>query len=582
MPADFNNENNLPNSHFDGSFINAEKVIAGQIGDVYNNYYPEKPINPIKRIPHQGTPHFVGRDKELVKIHEILYQQQNTAAISALGGMGGVGKTELAVKYARTHEDDYPGGICWFNLRSGDIATEILTFAITYLGLEIPQKGYQEQPLTLEEQIKWCWDNWRPQERLVLVVLDDVTNLENFTDYLPENNRFRVLITTRLRNLDDNIIEIPLDVLSPDNALQLLINIVGDKKVNKKLQIAQELCRWLGYLPLCIELVGRYISKKPPHFTLTKMLELLKKQRLQQEAINPNQKSLSTAKLGVKAAIELSWLELDESTQNFAGLLSLFAQDIFAWELVESITQSLNWDENVVNTAIEQLHQRHLVDCVEESDIFYYKTHPLIREFLQEKLSAMLEADSFKQAFVTTFIEIAQSIPTSATLEQINSVKNAIPHLAEVAQNLIDVVNDEDLDWAFIGLGRFYNEQGLYRLAEPWLQQFVSTVELRLGDNHPYFATSLNNLALLYYSQGRHDDAEPLYIQAFELYKRILGDNHPDVAQSLNNLAELYRSQGRYDDAEPLYLQAFELRKRILGDNHPNVAQSLNNLAALY
>ncbi|BAZ41010.1 NB-ARC domain-containing protein [Calothrix sp. NIES-4101] len=69
---------------------------------------------------------------------------------------------------------------------------------------------------------------------------------------------------------------------------------------------ARELCKWLGYLPLGIELVGRYIKKKPPHFTLGKMLELLQQQRLQQEAINPQQKGLSTAQRGVLAAFELS------------------------------------------------------------------------------------------------------------------------------------------------------------------------------------------------------------------------------------------------------------------------------------
>lgn len=61
-----------------------------------------------------------------------------------------------------------------FNLRSGSIAAEILTFAINYLKLEIPQKGYQEQPLTLEQQVEWCWQNWRPPEGLVLVVLDEL------------------------------------------------------------------------------------------------------------------------------------------------------------------------------------------------------------------------------------------------------------------------------------------------------------------------------------------------------------------------------------------------------------------------
>ncbi|MFM7712165.1 MAG: tetratricopeptide repeat protein, partial [Microcystis sp.] len=99
-----------------------------------------------------------------------------------------------------------------------------------------------------------------------------------------------------------------------------------------------------------------------------------------------------------------------------------------------------------------------------------------------------------------------------------------------------------------------------------------------LGDNHPFVATSLNNLAELYRSQGRYTEAEPLFLEALDLYKRLLGDNHPDVASSLNSLAALYHSQGRYTEAEPLYLQALDLYKQLLGNNHPNTKTVRNNL----
>ena len=88
-------------------------------------------------------------------------------------------------------------------------------------------------------------------------------------------------------------------MLSAEEALELFKKLIGEKKVNKEFYSAQELCKWLGYLPLGIELVGRYIKKKPPHFTLKKMLEQLQEQRLHQDAMNPQQKGLRTAQLGV-------------------------------------------------------------------------------------------------------------------------------------------------------------------------------------------------------------------------------------------------------------------------------------------
>jgi tetratricopeptide (TPR) repeat protein len=343
------------------------------------------------------------------------------------------------------------------------------------------------------------------------------------------------------------------------------------------------LCEWLGYLPLGLELVGRYLAEDPD-LSLAVMLERLKAQRLQDEAIDLDEQQLqntfSTAQRGVRAAFELSWQELDPVTQRVAQLLSLFAPTVFLWESVESGTELLNCSQSDINTAKKQLYKRHLIQQVEERE-GGYKIHPLIREFLQAKLAASEHKDKFRQAFAAAFVEFAKEIPESPTREFIELVKEAIPHLEEVAQNLTDALWDEDLVRPFVGLGRFYEGQGLYALAEPWRKQCLELSQRLLGEEHPYVASSLNNLAVLYDSQGRYSKAEPLYMQALALRKRLLGEEHPLVALSLNNLAALYRSQGRYSEAEPLYVQALEILERVLGDDHPNTKACRENLAIL-
>ncbi len=502
--------------------------------------------------------------------------------------MGGVGKTELAIQYARRYEADYPGGVCWLSARESNLASQVVQFASEQMELSIPQQDFQGNPLSLTQQVSWCWRNWRPSEGLVLVVLDDVTELGICRELLPSGNRFRVLMTTRKRNLDSNIYEIPLHVLSPQEALQLLTVLVGETKVKRELETAKELCKYLGYLPLGLELVGRYITKKPPNWTIAKMLQRLKEQQLiKDEALNVEQqklqKTLSTAQRGILAAFELSWLELEETAQNVAMLLGLFAPEIFLWEWVKSTVELLQWVSSNADTANEQLYERHLIQGIEDTDGNYkIKIHPLIREFLKYKLSASEQADDLKQAFVKTFIEIAREIPNSPTKENIKLVKDAIPHLAEVAQDLINIVSDEDLIWPFIGLGNFYRGQGLYALAASWYEQCLSVLESRLEKKHPLVATILNNLAELYQATGHYIEAEPLYKQALELYQRLLGEKHPLVATILNNLAGLYQATGRYIEAEPLYKQALELYQRLLGEKHSSVATILNNLAGLY
>ncbi len=497
--------------------------------------------------------------------------------------MGGVGKTTLAAKYARQHENDYPGGICWLNTRETNLAAEIVQFVQLYTSLEVPQE-LGGKVLSLTEQVRWCWQQWQPPEGFVLVVLDDVTNLAGYRDILPTNNRFRVLMTTRLRNIDGRVVkEVPLDVLSKAEAWQLLSAILGedDKRIEKEKDTARSLCAWLGYLPLGIELVGNYLVDDPD-LSLAAMLKRLKKKRIDDEALNPLQwESLSTAQRGVKAAFELSWQELNPLTQRIGLFVSLFALDGFVWQWLESGTELFNCELEDINNAKKQLYKRYLIQRVLETG-GCYTIHPLIREFLQAKLTISEQANDFRQAFAASMVEVAKQIHESPTIELIKLLTIYRPHLQEVVENLIDAVSDEDLFWAFEGLGRFYEGQGLYALAEPWYQQGLLTVRTRLGQDHPDVPTSLNNLASLYHSQGRYGEAEPLFQKALELRQRLLGQDHPDVANSLSNLALLYYSQGRYSEAEPLFQQALKLGQRLLGQDYPGVVQSLNNLASLY
>ena len=125
----------------------------------------------------------------------------------------------------------------------------------------------------------------------------------------------------------------------------------------------------------------------------------------------------------------------------------------------------------------------------------------------------------------------------------------------------------------------FYN-QGKYAEAAEGLRLVVAIRKEVLGERHPDYATSLNNLAVLLRSQGTTPPPAPLRAGAGDP-QGCLGERHPDYATSLNNLAGLLQSQGDYAAATPLYEQALAIRKEVLGERHPDYATSLNNLAVL-
>jgi tetratricopeptide (TPR) repeat protein len=116
--------------------------------------------------------------------------------------------------------------------------------------------------------------------------------------------------------------------------------------------------------------------------------------------------------------------------------------------------------------------------------------------------------------------------------------------------------------------------------AGPLYKRAMEIQRTALGERHPDYAQSLNNLAGLYEAMGRHADAGPLYKQAIEIRLTALGERHPTYADSLNGLAELYRAMGRHADAEPLYRQAASIVRSAFGASHPTYLAVLTNYIA--
>lgn len=347
-------------------------------------------------VPRSGVAQFIGREPELKTLHTQL-QQGNLVSISAVEGMGGVGKTELVIQYTHQSATVYKGGICWLFAREFNIGTQVVGFAQAQLNLKIPEG------LELSDQVASCWRNWPEGE--VLLVLDDVVNYNrDVKPYLPPpaSTRFKVVMTTRLK-FGPPIQSIALDVLSPEQALKLLTVLIGEERVQRELEIAKTLCRWLEFLPLGIELVGRYLLKRTDLSLSTLLVRLQekaeKRQAIKHDALQRDEATAtSTAQRGAAAAFELSWEELDEPSQHLGKLLSLFALAPIPWYLAESIEQSYCQDSNgsqefgreAFENARAKLLNLHLLQLSQQQEQIY-RLHSLIREFFRNKLEGEVD-----------------------------------------------------------------------------------------------------------------------------------------------------------------------------------------------
>ncbi|MFQ3637406.1 MAG: tetratricopeptide repeat protein, partial [Cyanobacteriota bacterium] len=547
------------------------------IGDITINepLPPPSPTGIPSNLPQHPSQTFRGREEDWAKLHEAL-QQTERVAITALQGMGGVGKTELALQYAtaKLREGAYPGGVCWLGARAQDIGTQITQYFQAQLGLSLPE-GLDD----LTAQVGYCWRHWR--EGKVLVVVDDVAYQRvaeydrAIKPYLPTDPRFRVVVTTR-QNLGASFRTVPLGVLAEGAALDVLRDLAGASRIDSQIAEAKQLCKWLGYLPLGLELVGRYLANKPD-LSLAETLRRLESQRLAARALKRPEEVMTATHESLSAAFELSWNDLTAAQRQLGERLSLFALAPIPWGLVEAMQPEAETED--LEDDRDALVKRNLLNHAGNSS---YQLHSLIREFFAAKREQETNAGELKQVHCAVLVQVAQQIPWTASQATYLALAPVVPHLVDMVNHQMAAVSDEAVLSPANGLVKFYNGQGLYAEGVRWAERCKEQVEARLGPDHPDTATSLNNLALLYRAMGRYSEAEPLYRRSLEICEAQLGPDHPSTAASLNNLAELYRAMGRYSEAEPLYRRSLEICEAQLGPDHPSTAASLNNLAGLY
>lgn len=241
-------------------FVGRDKIV--------NNYFGTEPKPSTDSqeaalfipFPRKSADEFVGRDAELVELHEKLQQSQMVGVrpAAALTGLGGIGKTQLAVEYAYRYQASYPGGIFWINAADLNRVRSALVETAERMGLRTDYntsdnallaglvKRCQQQPATL-----LCFDN----------VPDVVILWRRLTQELNTATLgASILITTRQRELPPNMAALDLRRLSDDTVRQLLATSRPDLLTDPDLP---RLLERLGGLPLVVSLVANALHNSP-------------------------------------------------------------------------------------------------------------------------------------------------------------------------------------------------------------------------------------------------------------------------------------------------------------------------------
>ncbi|KAL4751018.1 hypothetical protein BDW72DRAFT_193288 [Aspergillus terricola var. indicus] len=573
-------------------------------------------------IPFGRNPRFVGRQDEIQKLEDFI-TMHNGAQKLAITGLGGVGKTQIALELAyRVQYREPDCSIFWIPCTSYEAVEQACTAIAQMVGIQDVQPAEVKERLnTYLSQMDGKW----------LLIFDNADDMDMWTknsstasslrDLLPFNTQGHIIFTTRNRKLAVRLAfsdVIHVRELDEKASMEFLEKSLIEKNLVHDHHTIINLLEQLTFLPLAVAQAAAYINANG--LGVSDYLLLLQEQEVDKLELLSEDFGDDGRYKDAQNPVAMTWLisfrhvqKLDQLASDYLSLMacidprniprSFLPHPVSKKKMIEAlgllsaysfITVQLgdgsitlhrlvhlatrNWMKKEGQFA---LYLRKAADRL--SEMFPHNDHTnrqLWREYFPHALSLLRENEF--QEHHDQYIDFIENV--GACLNTDGRYNKAEELLVQVMETRKQVLGPEHPDTltSMANLASTYWNQGRWKEAEELLVQVTETRKGVLGPEHPSTLTSMANLASTYRNQGQWKEAEELEVQVVETWKQALGPEHPDTLTSMANLASTYRHQGRWKEAEELEVQVMETRKQVLGPEHPDTLTSMANLATTY
>ena len=557
--------------------------------------------SPNNLIKH--NPAFVGRIRELTQLRNVLTrnklgvvgarQGRNIGQVT-VQGLGGMGKTELALAYAHAFAWDYPGGRWQIPCEhTGD-----LRLALSRLAGPMQFEFTEDEKKDLTLQFERVLRELQRRDRCLLI-LDNVSDphlLEpEYLDRLPRDGHVDLIATTRLAptaipgSAQDSTF-IAVDELPEEDALALMRSHQSEGRFASQDEDneARQIVRLLRGFTLAVETAAIYLGRHPAPDVCRQFREHLSPdlfRESEQAATDPT----VAVRHRVRSLDETLAFTLQTLTPEARHLLT-FAALLPAEQVAVPWLRALGAErypafQNETGPAfrlpLDQLLGLRLFQPGEEldtkGDLLIVRMHRLIQDLMRQKTTAA-DLGSRQQA-----VDLLVKNRDEALRHMTRWIETRweLAALTALAWQW-DKANHADASWLLNRMGICWYGLGVWNEAESLYRRCYFLDEHNYGTESVNSALSAHNLAQLLHATNRITEAELLYRKAMGLWAVNLGTNNPLVATAAINLAELLRDTGRIEEAARLQARALAINKATWGDDGVEVATNLNNLAASY
>ncbi|MDA1362258.1 BTAD domain-containing putative transcriptional regulator [Glycomyces luteolus] len=392
-------------------------------------------------LPRANT-RFTGRTGPTRLLDGFLEAGAGTAGLAVVTGMGGVGKTALAVSWAHRVAHRFPDGQLYFNLRGfdplapGTDAATVLGEALVALGVEAHQV-----PAGLDERIGLY--RTALAGRSVLLVLDNARDAAQVRPLLPVAPGSFTLVTSRDRLAGLDVTEgadiVPLDLLSDADAWALLVRRIGMDRALAEERPVLRIIAACGHLPLALTLIGAWAAANP-HFSLASLADRL-------ESTTNVFRVLSSTDLASdpRSVFACSYQALGSRAARAFRLFGLHPGPDLT---VPAMASLMGLPPADAEAALHELAEVHLVDQHREGR---YTMHDLLRAYAQDRVGE--EVDDEQRAAATRRL-IEHYLFTARVAEEFVSERRERRELFDLGEPapgvLLEPIKDADAATAWL------------------------------------------------------------------------------------------------------------------------------------
>ncbi|MCK9893580.1 FxSxx-COOH system tetratricopeptide repeat protein [Frankia sp. AgB32] len=518
---------------------------------------------------------FLGRSDQLALVADSL-RADGVVTVVALAGMGGVGKTSLALEYAHQHAGDFDV-VWWVDAEQADTVPAQIGELGEALGLPAGAEAAGTLAELRRRGLRW------------LLVFDNAEDIAAVAPFRPVDRRGRVVVTSRMSGWGGlgAVVEVP--TLARSESVTLLSGRVADMDPDTADRIAE----LLGDLVLAVEQAAAFCEQTaiPPAEFAAMLAERL------EDTVELGQ---VTERAGVTVATlwELSVSRLavaDPAAVELLELLSFCGPQPIPLDLFAGRAKLVG-EGALFQVLDDQVSWARTVGALVHFGLAGRDTHTVSVHRLVQATTRRRTSPQRKSVVVATLLRLYRAdlpVEIQRSPRGWPRWRDLLPHVLTLVERVSKPArtpdgSDEktcakaaDLTWLCDRIATYLQEHGRSGEALPMFERALAIAETIYGPGHPVTADCLSNLASVLADLGRVDDVLPMFERALVIAEATYGPHHPEVAARLSSVALALRDLGRVAEVLSMFERALTITEASYGPDHSKTLTIRRNINAV-